>query len=103
MRIASYWVGNFIYDYLTYCIIASIAIGFCFAFDIQDFIGTEEAIAAVCLLFFLYGLSNLFFTYTSCYIFKEALHAQVGIFFLNLVMGGILTIILIILRTINNN
>ena len=41
MRIASYWVGNFIYDYFTYCIISAIAIGFCFAFDIQDFIGTQ--------------------------------------------------------------
>ena len=40
MRAGAYWLGNFIYDYVTYSLIAAYAIGWCFALDITTFIGT---------------------------------------------------------------
>ena len=40
MRTGAYWLGNFIYDYITYCLVAAYAIGWCFALDIKTFIGS---------------------------------------------------------------
>ena len=98
MRTGAYWFGNFIYDYITYSLIAVYAIGWCFALDIKTFIGTPEITEAFCLMFFLYGFSNVAFTYVTSFVFKHPFQSMVGIYFFDLAFGGVVTVVIIILR-----
>ena len=103
MSLCSYWVGNFIFDYLTYLLLALFAILMCFAFQIEDFIGESDFVRALCALFFIYGVANILFTYVLSYLFDKSWNALIGIFFLNFMLGGIFTILIIILKILNNN
>ena len=101
MNIASYWFGNFIYDYLLYAIIAGVSIGIAVGLDVE--ILTEgDALAATCILFFLYGTANIPLTYIFGFIFTDYGNAQVGVFFFNFILGGLITIIILVLRLISN-
>ena len=100
MKSSAFWLGNFVFDFLSYFLLSAIIIALCFAFGFSSFVGTQDSITALVYLFLLFGMSNLLFTYLICYVFKEALAGQVGVFFLNLIIGSILPIILVILRMI---
>lgn len=58
---------------------------------------------ATCLLFLFYGLANIPLTYILGYIFKDYGNAQGAVYFFNFVAGGILTIIILVLRWIDEN
>ena len=100
MNIASYWIGNFIYDYILFLVIAVFALGMCHALKISALIETD-AFAAACLLFILYGLSNIPLTYILGYLFKDYGNAQGAVYFFNFVCGGLLTLIILVLRWID--
>jgi hypothetical protein len=99
MNIISYWLGNYIYDFILYLIVAIFSVGMCQALKIDSLIG--EAYGATCLLFLFYGLANIPLTYILGYLFKDYGNAQGAIYFFNFVTGGILTIIILVLRWID--
>ena len=101
MNIGSYWIGNYIYDYFLYCIVAGFAIGMCIALDITAFVGSDEnqdALLATALLFFLLGVANIPFTYVFSNFFQSYGNAQGAIYFLNFICGGVFPIITLMLR-----
>lgn len=62
-----------------------------------------EAFTATCLLFFLYGLANIPLTYILGYLFKDYGNAQGAVYFFNFVTGGIITLIILVLRWIDTD
>lgn len=61
-----------------------------------------SAFTATCLIFLFFGLANIPFTYILGYLFKDYGNAQGVIYFFNFVSGGIVTIIILILRWISD-
>ena len=101
MSVKSYWVGNFLYDYLLYAIVAGFSVGICVALDVTALI-EGDALAASAILFFLYGLTNIPLTYILGYLFKDYGNAQAALYFINFVAGGILPMIILILRWVGD-
>ena len=101
MNIGSYWIGNFLYDYLLYAVVAGISLGVCAGLNIEALI-EDEAINATAALFFLYGLANIPLTYIFGYLFKDYGNAQAAVYFFNFVSGGIVSLVIYILRWISN-
>lgn len=100
MSIYSYWFGNFIFDLLFYVVVAIFGAGMCSAFSISS-LSQGDALTATWLLFILYGLSNIPFTYIASFLFKDYGNSQAGWYFFNFVSGGILSIIILLLRFIS--
>lgn len=100
MNVAAYWLGNFLYDFVLYLILAIFSVVMCKVLSIQSF--TEgSAMTMTVLLFLFYGLANIPFTYILGYLFKDYGHAQGAIYFFNFGSGGIFTTIIIVLRWVN--
>jgi hypothetical protein len=102
MRISAYWISNFIYDYLLYAIIAIIAIGVCKGLQVSS-LTDGDAFTATCLLFFLYGLAYISFTYIFAFLFKDYGNAQAGYYFITFVIGGLLPILTFLLRFLSRS
>lgn len=99
MRITSYWIGNFLYDMFFYSIIAVFAATMCMAFEIKSL--TEgDALSATWLLFILFGLANIPFSYVMSFLFHDYGNSQAVFYFLNFATGGIVSSIILILRNI---
>ncbi len=96
MNIIAYWFGNFIYDYLLYLILAVFSFLMCLALDVDAFIG--EAFGVTVLVFILYGLAYIPLTYIAAYLFKDYGNAQAGFYFFTFVIGGLLSIVVLVLR-----
>jgi len=62
---------------------------------------TGSAFTGTCLLFLFYGLANIPLTYILGYIFRDYGNAQGAIYFFNFVAGGIIPIIILVLRWID--
>ena len=101
MNIASYWFGNYIFDFFLYMLVAAITIGISVALDIEALI-EEKALDATALLFVFFGLANIPFTYILSYLFKDSGNAQAAIYFFNFVVAGIVPLIIAIFRLISN-
>ena len=99
MNIYSYWIGNFIYDYFLYAIVAGFTGTMCMVFDIQSLTG-GDAMGGTWTLILLFGLANLPLTYILTFLFKDYSSAQAGIYFFNFICGGILSTLALVLRTI---
>lgn len=97
MRISSYWISNFIFDYALYLVVAVVSVGLCKGLDITS-LTTGSAYAATWLLFIFYGLAYVTVTYIFAFIFKDYGNAQAGYFFLTFVAGGMLPILTFLLR-----
>ena len=102
MNIGSYWIGNLIYDYFLYSVVAGFAIGMCVALDIEALI-EGDALAATALLFFLLGLANIPFTYMISNLFTSYGNAQGIVYFFNFLCGGVLPIITLMLRWLDSD
>lgn len=101
LNVASYWTGNFVYDFLLYLVVAFFSVGMCYALEVEAL--TEgEAISATILLFVFYGLANIPFTYILAYAFKDYGNAQGVVYFMNFVAGGLITIIILVLRWVDD-
>jgi hypothetical protein len=96
MNIYAYWFGNFIYDYVLYVVLAVFSIVMTLALDAKAFTG--DSFGVTCLTFFLYGLAYIPMTYMMAYLFKDYGNAQAGYYFFTFVIGGLLPIIVLVLR-----
>lgn len=96
MNVQAYWFGNFFYDFVLYLLLAGFSVGCCLLLDIQGFIG--ESLMATILGFVLYGLTYIPFTYIASYFFKDYGNAQAVYYFFTFVSGGLLPILILILR-----
>jgi len=99
MKVSAYWIGNFIYDFLLYLIVAVIAIILILAFQIQAY-NTGDALTGTILLFLFYGLSYIPVTYIFAYLFQDYGNAQAGYYFLTFIVGGMLPLVTWVLRII---
>lgn len=99
MNIYAYWIGNFIFDYALYFIVAAFVEIMCSAFKIKSLID-GDAIGATWILLIFFGLANFPLTYMLCFLFKDYSNAQAVIYFFNFVSGGILSMIAMVLRMI---
>jgi hypothetical protein len=96
MNIAAYWLGNFVYDYILYLILAIFAFLMCLALSATAFTG--NAFGVTVLTFILYGLAYIPLTYVIAYIFKDYGNAQAGYYFFTFVVGGLISTIILVLR-----
>lgn len=96
MNIIAYWFGNFIYDYVLYLVLAVFSFGMCQALSATAFTG--DAYGVTVLVFILYGLAYIPLTYIIAYVFKDYGNAQAGYYFFTFVVGGLLSIVVLVLR-----
>lgn len=96
MNIFAYWFGNFIFDYVLYVVLAVFSFGMCQALSVGAFTG--DAYGTIVLTFFLYGLAYIPMTYIFSYLFKDYGNAQAGYYFFTFVVGGLLSVIVLVLR-----
>jgi len=101
MSIYAYWFGNFIFDFTLYLIVAFFAAGMVMAFNITS-LTDGDALAATWLLFFLYGLANIPFSYVASFLFIDYGNSQAAFYFWNFVTGGLLSVIILVLRNIGD-
>ena len=101
MNIASYWFGNYSFDFFLYMLVAAITIGIAVGLDINALI-EDGALDATALLFIFYGLANIPFTYILSYLFKDSGNGQSVIYFFNFLVAGIVPLIIMIFRLISN-
>ena len=101
MSIYSYWFGNFIFDFVLYLVVGFFAAGMCMAFEIKSLID-GDALTATWLLFFLYGFANIPFSYIVSFLFTDYGSSQTAFYFFNFVAGGLLTVIILVLRMIGD-
>jgi ATP-binding cassette subfamily A (ABC1) protein 3 len=102
MNIYAYWIGNFIYDYVLYLILAGFSLLMCKLLEAKAFI-TGDAYGVVILAFILYGLAYIPLTYIFAYLFKDYGNAQAGFYFLTFVLGGLLSLVVFLLRFLGGN
>lgn len=68
----AYWLSNYALDMAKYlCPVAIFSVLMIYAFDLSMFTDEGDVMAALCLLFFLYGFSIIPFTYLFGFLFKS--------------------------------
>jgi hypothetical protein len=89
MNIGAYWLGNFIYDYTLYLIVAIFAGVMSSILDIK---ALTDGLPLLALWIFLiaYGLAYLPFTYLFSYAFSDYGDAEASYYFITLVFSGLL-------------
>ncbi len=92
-------MGNFIYDYVLYLLLAGFGVAMCIVLDATAFIG--EALYVVVVTFGMYGLAYIPMTYIMAYLFKDYGNAQAGYYFFTFVIGGLIPIIVLVFRFID--
>jgi ATP-binding cassette, subfamily A (ABC1), member 3 len=102
MNIRAYWTANLVYDYVLYLVISVLAIVIAIGLDVQ-FITEGNALAAIWMLFIFYGLSYISFTYVASFIFKDYGTAQASYYFITLILGGLLPILVFLLRVLGDS
>lgn len=92
MNLASYWVANFITDFLKALIPAIITFLLSLAFGCNY--------EGVWLLMLLFCFAIVPFTYMTSWVFKTDVIAQIATFFFHFVLGGLGSLIVLILQSI---
>lgn len=69
-----------------------------YAFDLEFYTEEGEVMGCITLLLFLYGFSIIPFTYVFGFLFKGPGNAQVLSFFLHYLMGGMIPLVMWILK-----
>jgi ATP-binding cassette subfamily A (ABC1) protein 1 len=105
----SFWLANFIWDYIMYLIPCAAALIMIQAFNFSVLTGRDcgnlcidNAFLATISLFILYGLAMCPFVYTLSYIFKEHTNAQNTVLIINFVIGVILLLVSFALSMIDS-
>ena len=96
MNILAYWFGNFIFDYVLYLVLAVFSFAMCQALKVDAFTG--DAYGVTVCVFLIYGLAYIPLTYIIAYLFVDYGNAQAGYYFFTFVVGGLLSIIVLVLR-----
>lgn len=92
VSLAAYWTTTFLWDLVIYLVTAAICILLLRIFDVSVYVETAEKFGGIILLFILYGLSVIPFTYACTFCFKEYSTAQNTLILINLIFGAALTI-----------
>ncbi len=101
VSVFAYWCSNFTVDFIKYLVPAVFSSLMCKAFDMKALV-EDDNWAVMWLLFLLYGYAVIPFTYLLSFLFKDPGSGQLVLFFFNLVTGGIVTIVIFILRIISS-
>lgn len=91
VNIVSYWTSNFIFDFVNFLIPATIGALIILAYGNPNFVG--ENFSAVVLLFIMYGLAIIPFTYIWSFLFKSHSTAQNVMILVYMVSGIVLTLV----------
>ncbi|CAG9335868.1 unnamed protein product [Blepharisma stoltei] len=91
----AYWISNFIWDYAKYLVIAIYVCVLIVIVDINIYVDEDDRYAAFWLIFILYGLSVIPFTYLSSFIFTNHNTAQVITISFHFLTGSFLPIVMI--------
>lgn len=92
MNIASYWIGNYVFDLLLYFILAGVSVGVIKGLDVTALI-EDDAFTVTIVIFFMFGVTYLPLTYIASFMFTDYGNAQAGWYFITFITGGILPII----------
>lgn len=92
MNIASYWIGNYIYDLILYFVLAGVSLGLIQALNVKSLVD-DDAYTVTVIVFVMFGVSYIPLTYIASYIFTDYGNAQAGWYFVTFISGGLLPII----------
>ncbi len=98
--IFAYWLSSYAWDMCMYMITWSASSLIVYAFQIEAFVG--ETFWALVLLFFLYGLAIMPFTYVVSYFFQSHSTAQNVVLLLNFITGLVLLIASFVMSAIES-
>ena len=101
VSIPAYWYSNFFVDYLKYLVPAVICALLALAFNASALIDNGKY-GCLFLIFLLYGLAIIPFTYLTSFLFKSYGGAQVASFFFNFATGYIAGLAVSILKMIDS-
>ncbi|EAR97153.2 ABC transporter family protein (macronuclear) [Tetrahymena thermophila SB210] len=101
VSIFSYWLSNYLIDFVKHIVPAIFSYLMIYAYNIKGF-NDSDSIGVLVMLLFLYGWSVIPFTYVSGFLFADYGNAQVAAFFINFFCGGIIPLIIAILRIIDS-
>lgn len=94
MNLGSYWISNYIYDIIKAEIPMAVVIGLMYAFDLNY--------DNVWILFLLFPIGVVPFTYATSFVFQNENVAQTVTIFLHFVFSGIGGIVVFVLRIIDS-
>lgn len=92
ISLAAYWTTTFVWDLAMYISTSIICLVLIAAFDVEVYTGSTEVFGGIILVFLMYGLSVIPFTYVLSFVFKEHSAAQNTLILVNLLLGAGLTI-----------
>jgi ATP-binding cassette subfamily A (ABC1) protein 3 len=101
VNVVAYWLSNFIVDYLKYLIPAIATYILFFIFDVTFFITGDKAGVSI-LLFVLYGIAMVGYTYLASFMFRKPSSGQVFIFLLCFFTSFVLVIVMFSLKLISD-
>lgn len=101
VSVKAYWFSNWLMDLGKHVIPAVVCCLLILAFDISALIEGENY-GFSWLIFFLYGWSIIPFCYLFSFVFKQQGNAMLLSFFLHLLIGSIVSLIIYILRLIKS-
>lgn len=101
MNIYAYWIGNFLFDFSMYFIVAAFAAIMCSAFNVDSLIN-GDSLGATWIIMIVFGLANMPLTYMAAFLFKDPSNAQAGVYFFNFISGGVVSTLALVLRMIGD-
>jgi len=97
----SYWFSAFLWDFLIYCITSVSLIIVLFIWNVSSFT-SFEAVMATALLFLLFGLAIIPWTYLLSFLFKNEGSGQNMILFINVILGAVLVLIFLVTQIVDS-
>ncbi|CBZ23971.1 putative ABC transporter [Leishmania mexicana MHOM/GT/2001/U1103] len=85
-NVVAYWLSSFVFDFATYLLTQILAFIIFLIFNRTEFIGKDNAGAAV-VLFFFFGLTSIPFSYFLSVFFRSSFTAQSVVFCINFTFG----------------
>ena len=102
MNLGSYWLGNFLYDYVLYLFLAVVTCLLILAFDIQGLM-KDDGYSACWVIFILFGLVYIPMTYIGGFLFQDYGSAQAAWYFITFVFSGLLPIVTMLFRLLSKD
>ena len=100
VHLYAYWTSNLLWDFVKHLLPTIFCSAFIFIFKVNDLKTPFETLAAVILLFLLYGPAAAAFSYLFAFCFSDHTQAMLISFFLHLSGGIVMTPLCLILRSI---
>lgn len=91
----AYWTSNYFWDYAKYLVFAVFVCVFIYVVDIYTYTDDAKRYGAFWLIFLLYGLAVIPFTYATSFVFSNHTTAQVITLIFHFITGSFLPIVFI--------